>query len=140
MKKIHLFLLVVLTCLCCSKDKVTNTNRFIPNYNFTYEIDLNLPQFANLKFPSNSVLITDANIGANGIIVFNTGSSYNAFDANCPNQYISECSRMYIKSISAVCPCDKAEYDLFSGTSAGKEYPMKFYRVESQSNIIRISN
>jgi hypothetical protein len=27
--------------------------------------------------------------GARGIIVFNTGSGYNAFDAACPNQAIS---------------------------------------------------
>jgi nitrite reductase/ring-hydroxylating ferredoxin subunit len=67
------------------------------------------------------------NIGARGVIVFNTGSGYNAFDAACPNQAISTCSTMTINGINAVCGCDNATYNLFTRQS-NLQYPMKQYR------------
>lgn len=124
----------------CSDNNINNTNPYIPNYPINYVIDLNLPQFSQLQFASNAKLITDLNVGANGIIVFNNGSGYNAFDANCPNQYISDCSQMFLKGIKAVCPCDNLEYDLFTGTSAGQPLPLKAYRTEVRGNTIIITN
>lgn len=140
LKKNFLLLIVSLFFLGCSKDKINYQNPYIPNYPVNYVIDLNLPQFSQLQFASNAKLITDLNVGANGIIVFNTGSGYTAFDANCPNQYISDCSQMYLKGIKAVCPCDELEYDLFTGSNAGQPLSMKPYRVEIQGNLILIRN
>ncbi len=140
MKKYSYYLFILFTLMACQKDNIQNNNPFIPNYSFTYTIDLSLPQYDNLKYPSNAMLITGSNVGANGLIVMNTGSTYVAFDANCPNQYITDCSRMTVKSIVAKCPCDNLEYDLFTGTSAGQKYSMKAYRVEAQANLIRIYN
>ena len=137
---LRLFFLLMLT-ISCSKDNVTkNNNPYIPNYAVNFTIDLNLPMYDNLKYPSNGLLINDANVGASGVIVFNTGTGYTAFDATCPNQSFTDCSKMYVKGIMAVCPCDSKEYDLFTGTSSGMKYPLKAYRVEVNANIIRVYN
>ncbi len=140
MKKIFLIALVLFSTTNCSKDKINNANPYIPNYSFVFDINLDLPEFNELKFPSNAKLITYPGVGANGIIVFNTGSGYTAFDANCPNHYLSDCSRMVLKGILAKCPCDDLEYDLYSGTKAGQPYTMKAYRVEVTGNNIRVFN
>jgi len=122
----------------CSNDSPNNNNPYLPIYQVNTEINLNLPQYSDLKFVSNAVYI--ANQGVRGIIVFNMGSGYNAFDAACPNQALSSCSTMTIKGINAICACDNAEYSLFSGQSKGKQYPLRQYRVEVNGNVLRVFN
>ncbi len=139
MKK-YIFLLVIPLLFCCEKDSVQKNNPFLPNYNVNYDVNMNLPTFNNLNFPGNGVLITTAGVGIRGIFVFNSGSGYVAFDAACPNQTLSDCSSMVLNGINAKCPCDDAEYSLFTGQSTGKPYPMKQYRTEVNGNIIRIYN
>ncbi len=145
MKKILVLLLTIPVLSCCNDSNFNNNNPYIPNYSVNLEINLNLPQFSNLKFVSNAVYVADQ--GARGIIVFNnSGNTFAAFDAACPNQALSSCSTMTIKGGTiAVCACDNAEYSLFSGQCIGtkcegKQYPMKQYRVEVNGNIIRVYN
>jgi nitrite reductase/ring-hydroxylating ferredoxin subunit len=138
MKK-YFFLVIFFPLLFgCSTNSPTNNNPYLPIYQVNLEINLNLPQYSDLKFVSNAVYIP--NQGVRGIIVFNMGSGYNAFDAACPNQALSSCSTMTIKGINAVCACDNAEYGLFSGQSTGKQYPMRQYRVEVNGNVLRVFN
>ncbi|HSD06279.1 hypothetical protein [Flavobacterium sp.] len=103
---------------------------------------MNLPLYSKLRSASNAVYYADA--GVKGIIVFNTGSGYNAFDAACPNQELSSCSTMTINGINAVCPCDSKEYLLFTGqplkSDATTTYPMKQYRVQVNGDVIHIYN
>ena len=115
-----------------------NTNPYLPNYTFTVDININLPSYSNLKFPSNGIYYSA--VGARGIIIFNTGSGYNAFDAACPNQSLGSCSTMTINGINAICSCDNAEYSLFTGQSPGKQYPLKQYRVEVNGSLLRVYN
>jgi len=126
-----------ITFLGCSDSGFNNKNPYLPNYSFTINIDTNLPLYSNLKFVSNAVYISGQ--GVRGVIVFNTGSGYNAFDAACPNQALGSCSTMTIKGINAVCPCDSKEYSLFTG-QGGLQYPLKQYRVEANGNMIRVYN
>lgn len=121
----------------CNDTGFNNKNPYIPNYSFTINIDTNLPLYSNLKFVSNAVFISGQ--GARGVIVFNTGSGYNAFDAACPNQTLGACSTMTISGINAICPCDSKEYSLFTG-QGGLQYPLKQYRVEANGNMIRVYN
>ena len=137
MKKYILLSIASFFVLGCSNNENSNSNPYIPNYNFTVELNTNLPTYSTLKYPSNSIYYSDA--GARGIIVFNTGSGYNAFDAACPNQELSTCSTMTVKGINAICACDSKEYSLFTGLGDMK-YPMKQYRVEVNANIIRVYN
>lgn len=137
MKKYLLLSIIIPFFFSCSDSDFNNTNPFIPNYSFTLDINLNLPQYSNLKFVSNAVFIPG--IAARGVIVFNTGSGYNAFDAACPNQTISACSTMTINGINAVCGCDNSEYSLFTGQGQ-LQYPMKQYRVQVNGNVLRVYN
>jgi nitrite reductase/ring-hydroxylating ferredoxin subunit len=135
-KSVWLFVLF-LAFISCSDNGPVNTNPFIPNYTFTVDINMNLPSYSKLLYPSNAVYY--AGKGVKGLIIFNTGSGYNAFDAACPNQTPSTCSPMTIDGIDAVCSCDNKTYSLFSGQGS-LQYPMKQYRVEVNGNVLRIYN
>ena len=135
-KSVWLFVLF-LVFISCSDNGPVNTNPFIPNYTFTVDINMNLPSYSKLLYPSNAVYY--AGKGVKGLIIFNTGSGYNAFDAACPNQTPSTCSPMTIDGIDAVCSCDTKTYSLFSGQGS-LQYPMKQYRVEVNGYVLRIYN
>jgi len=142
MKKIIALLLIGIAISACSDSKINNRNPYIPNYSFSVEINMNLPLYSDLQYTGNGKLITLNGAGANGIIVFNAGAgSFRAYDASCPNQYASSCSRLVVEGINAVCPCDDVMYSLFTGLAdADVEYPMKPYRVQVTGNIIRVYN
>ena len=139
MKKYFLLLIAFPMLFSCSTNSTNNNNPNLPNYSVNLDINMNLPQYSNLKFMSNAVYISGQ--GVRGIIVFNnSGTTYNAFDAACPNQALSSCSTMTVNGIYAVCACDNAEYSLFSGQSTGKQYPLKQYRVEVNGNLLHVFN
>lgn len=137
MKKIGLLILFVSLLFSCSDNDINNKNPYIPNYTVNFTIDMNLPAYSNLKYVSNGVIISG--YGAKGVIIFNAGGGYNAFDAACPNQALTSCTAMTISGINAVCSCDDAEYSLFTGLG-GKEYPLKQYRVEVSGTVIHVYN
>lgn len=140
MKKTLILTFGILFLFSCSKDSIKNKNPYIPEYSFSIDINTNLPSYSNLKYVSNPVLITQVGIGVKGIIVMKVSDTdYRAFEANCPNQYPNECSRMTIKGINAICPCDNLEYSLFTGIGEGS-YTMKPYRVQVNGTIIRVYN
>ncbi|MDA6071202.1 hypothetical protein NJT12_16415 [Flavobacterium sp. AC] len=137
MKKFWLLTLFISVLFSCSDNNLSNKNPNIPSYPVNLSIDMNLPAYSNLKFVSNGIIIP--NYGAKGIIIFNAGSGYNAFDAACPNQAVNSCVAMTINGINALCSCDKSEYSLFTGLG-GKEYPLKQYRVEVSGTVIHVYN
>lgn len=137
MKKSILLLLIATVFLGCSNSDFNNKNPYLPSYTFTVDINMNLPAYSNLQYPSNAVYYSS--VGVKGIYIFNTGSGYNAFDAACPNQALSSCSTMTLKGINIICPCDNTEYSLFTG-QGGKQYPLKQYRVEVNGNVLRVYN
>lgn len=140
MKKIVLLLFLVSIISACDKDDVRNQNPYLPDYNFSIDISLDLPLYSQLNFPSNPVRVFQTGIGINGIIVMNTGSGFAAWEVTCPNQPITECSILEINGINAVCPCDNVEYSLFNGQGAA-QYPLKQYRVQViNPSIIRVYN
>ena len=142
MKK-YLILFIALPLLyCCSSDSISNNNKYLPGYNFTFEIDMALPSYTNLQYTANPIRITTQGIGINGIIVMNTGSGYTAFENSCPNQELSSCSVLTLNGINAKCPCDGVEYSLFTGqASTDVKYPLKSYRVQIISpTVIRVYN
>lgn len=139
MKKYILLLISSLFLLGCSNNENSNKNPYIPNYTFSQDFNLNLPLNSNLKSPGSGIYY--ANAGVKGLIIFNNGNGYNAFDAACPNQELSSCSTMTIKGINAVCACDDKEYNLFTGqATTTATYPMKQYRVEVKGDNIRVYN
>lgn len=140
MKKYILFTFL-LVFMGCDKDNFSNNNPYLPNYSFAYNINMSLPQYSSLQFPSNAVYVNAGNTGIRGIFVFNTGGGYVAFDAACPNQALTSCSTMTLNGINVICPCDNVSYSLFSGQAQGMQYPMKQYRVEQLDNFnLRVYN
>lgn len=136
-----LILILFISITSCESDSTRVRNPFVPNYPFSITINMELPMYSQLMYPSNAVLVTIGGVGANGIIIFNAGGNYRAYEANCPNQYISDCSRLEIEGITAVCPCDELEYSLFTGLPMGEgDYAMIPYRIEQHGNTLRISN
>ena len=132
--------LLLSIALGCSKDRVNNNNPYLANLSFSIQVNLNLPLYSNLQFAGNSVKVNEINVGNRGIIVFNTGSGYVAFDGACPNQALATCSTLTLNSSTATCPCDDAVYSLFNGQAPGKQYPLKQYRAELSGNTIIVSN
>lgn len=137
MKKIWFLILFISLLFSCSDNDINNKNPYIPNYSVNFTIDMSFALYSNLKYMSNGIIIS--NQGAKGVIIFNTGSGYNAFDAACPNQALTSCTAMTINGINAVCSCDEAEYSLFTGLGK-KEYPLKQYRVEVSGTVIHVYN
>lgn len=141
MKKFAFILLAITILISCEKDRVNRRNPYVPNYAVNLELNLNLPLYSNLQYANNYMIVDTGNSGLNGVIVFNNGTSIVAWDATCPNQIPSSCSRMTVEPPHAICPCDDVKYSLYLGTpNADLEYPMKAYRVERAGNIVRITN
>lgn len=132
-------MLTLVWLLSCDSGSFNNNNPNIPNSSFSIDFNLNLPSNSNLQFASNHIV--DYSVGARGIVVFNTGSSYVAFDLACPNQPFDSCTDpMEIEGIEAICNCDDTTYNLFTAQSQGQEYPMKQYRVELNGNVLTVFN
>jgi len=141
LNKIFVVLVISMLFITCDDGRSRERNPNVPLYNFTIEINIDLPQYNSLLYPSNAVLINSVGAGTNGIIVFNAGGNYRAYEANCPDQTLITCSQLQINGIRAICPCDELEYNLFTGlpTTQG-DYAMIPYRIEQIGNILRIWN
>ncbi|MEH6534910.1 MAG: hypothetical protein V7719_00850 [Psychroserpens sp.] len=142
MKKILIVLSLVFLTNCGDDDNINNCN-FLLNVGVNATLNLNLPEFSQLMFTSNSVYVS--NQGGNvGIIVTNVGNSnYRAWDAADPNHVPSACSLLQIDGANAICGCtDQNEYSLFTGQAIGDPLPcgLKEYRVTVSGSNIVISN
>jgi nitrite reductase/ring-hydroxylating ferredoxin subunit len=139
MKKVLILLAIFPFLFGCDSGKINYNNPNIPNYPVNLSLNLSVPPNSNLQFPSNSVV--NYSQGARGIVIFNAGNSYVAYDLACPNQPYSSCtSPMTITGIEAKCSCDNTVYNLFSGQSPGQPYAMKPYHVEIVGGNIIVYN
>ncbi|MCF6131598.1 hypothetical protein [Flavobacterium wongokense] len=143
MKKILVLLAFMPFIFGCDTGTLNYNNPNIPNYPVNLLINMGLPQYSNLQFPGYN--IKDYSQGARGIVIFNTGSGYNAFDLACPNQAFNICTTPLSiaspSSIEAKCNCDSSEnpYSLYTGQN-GLQYPLKPYRVQVNGNNLIITN
>ncbi|HEY0092471.1 MAG TPA: hypothetical protein VGB43_08295 [Flavobacterium sp.] len=138
MKKYLLLLLIIPFLSGCEKENYNNNNPFIPNYSFSEVIDPSLPAYSQLQYSGNGIYYGSG--GARGLLVFNTGSGYTAFDAACPNKSSSPCAILTLNGINGVCQCNEEAYSLFSGQCPGQKYPLKPYRVEIVGGAVRVYN
>lgn len=140
MKTYLLLLLTTALCLGCDEGSFNNNNPYIPSIGFSRSFDLNLPSYSQLQFPGNSIYYGGADAGVLGIIIFNSGSGYRAYDGACPNQELAPCSRLNVSGSAAICPCDNATYNLFTGQAPGLPYPLKPYRITVAGSVITVFN
>lgn len=145
MKKcLILFALIGLIASCKSDDN--GTNRDNPNLTdpiVNINLNLDLPQFNPLKFPGESVIITQQ--GIRGVVIYNVNNNlYTAFELSDPNHPPNSCSRMEIEGIVATCPCDSDSnsYDIVTGQHQNdtEAFPMQQYRVERTGNSVTVTN
>tara|TARA_B100001109_G_scaffold249298_1_gene241069 strand:+ start:3918 stop:4349 length:432 start_codon:yes stop_codon:yes gene_type:complete len=135
------FIIGLLLISSCAKNNIDNRCNYLLNLDIYYEINLNLPQYSELNFISNSVYIP--NVGNGGIIVVNSGSGYLAWDAADPNRTNLPCSVLTISGLEATSNCaEQNTYSLITGQSIGVALTcsLKPYRVESSGNILIISS
>ncbi len=142
MKAVKFYFIIGLLLISgCAKNNIDNRCNYLLNLDIYYEINLNLPQYSELNFISNSVYIP--NVGNGGIIVVNSGSGYLAWDAADPNRTNLPCSVLTISGLEATSSCaEQNTYSLITGQSIGVALTcsLKPYRVESSGNILIISS
>ena len=141
MKNLLLALILLPFITGCSKDKVRNTNPYLPDYSFSLTINTNLASYSKLNFNMQPLYINDGTSGIKGIIVMKVSDTdFRAWEASCPNQYPSDCSTLVISGLNAKCNCDNLEYSLFTGVGSS-QYAMKPYKVEVFSTTsLRVYN
>lgn len=142
MKRFFALLVLFLLISSCSSGDNNPRNPYLLEVNVQLTLDMNLPQYSPLQFPSNPVYI--ANQGNGGIIVMKTGvGAYRAFDASDPNHVPSSCSSLQIDGVEAVCGCEDANtYSLLTGlpTTDGLPYALLAYRVTQNGSMLFVSN
>ena len=142
MKAVKFYFIIGLLLISgCAKNNIDNRCNYLLNLDIYYEINLNLPQYSELNFISNSVYIP--NVGNGGIIVVNSGSGYLAWDAADPNRTNLPCSVLTISGLEATSNCaEQNTYSLITGQSidVALTCSLKPYRVESSGNILIISS
>ncbi len=135
-----LSLLLLMTCKKSDDDAINNCN-FLQNIGVNRTISLNLPQYSQLQFSTESVYI--ANEGNAGIYVVNVGGNFRAFDAADPNHAPNACSFLNKNGTIVTCNCDdENQYNLLTGTATGEQLPCALheYRVTANGNELTISN
>ena len=142
MKEIKFYFIIILILInsCAKNINDSNCNNFL-NLDVFYEVNLNLPQYSQLNFISNSVYIP--NVGNGGIIVTNSGSGFLAWDAADPNHVNVPCAVLSISGLEATSSCAQQNtYSLITGQSLGVALPctLKPYRIEESGNILLITS
>ena len=136
-----LLLLIFFGTFSCSKNQINN-NPYLQDISFEKVINLNLPQYDNLKYSGGSIYLPSG--GIKGLLLFNINEQIMAWEASCPNQYPSSCSKMTINGVQSICSCEDFKYSLATGqilsNSEKESYPMKLYYSEKNGNSVRISN
>jgi hypothetical protein len=144
MKKFALIFSVFLVLFSCkSDDDNQNDNPFLFNPIVSLNLNLNLPQFNELRFPGSSVVINTQ--GVKGIVVYCINENfYTASDLSDPNHIPNDCSRMDLEGILLSCPCpeDTNVYDVVTGKHQANNslYPLQQYRAERTGDDLRIFN
>ena len=137
-------LLMIVLLFSCSKDNPNNNCNYLVDAGVDFTVNLNLPQFSGLEFPSNVVYVP--NQGNGGVFVINIGSGLRAWDAADPNHVFSNCSIMSRNGINVTCNCEDAnEYELYSGQPVGETdvvCGLKEYRVEAtgQADVFLVTD
>jgi len=142
----YITILALLLTTCSKSDDNQNRNPNIPDFQFDTGdlINTNLPQYSQLLFPGNHIIVNANGVGVNGIVLYSSGSTYSAFELSDPNHQLNTCSQLTVESAIATCNCDDGNsYNIinggqFEGTTG--QYGLVPYGVEVIGNIIRVFN
>lgn len=106
-------------------------------------INLNLPQYINLKMDKNYMYLNDG--GVRGIIVYNNGgSNYIAYERNCSYQPNSACAtvEVHVSTLYMLCPCCSSTFDLPTGYPTGgiAWRPLRQYETSLNGSTLTITD
>tara|TARA_B100000427_G_C15441082_1_gene565205 strand:- start:552 stop:980 length:429 start_codon:yes stop_codon:yes gene_type:complete len=141
MNKLIFYSLIIFTFFSCSDLDPDPRCNYLLNIKVAHEVNLNLPQYNNLNFISNSVYIP--NIGNGGVIVTNSGTGFLAWDGADPNHNYSQCSILSVEGLEASCGCpDENKYSLITGQSIETQLicTLKTYRVEQNGSSLIVTS
>ena len=141
MKELISYSLIMFTFFSCADIEQDPKCKYLLDIEVAHEINLNLPQYNDLNFISNSVYIP--NIGNGGVIITNSGTGFLAWDAADPNHTYSQCSILSIEGLEASCNCpDENQYSLITGQSIKTQLncSLKTYRVEQNGSSLLVTS
>jgi len=130
-------MLLLVSC----KDDYNDGNSYLPNVKVDFTINLLLPEGNDLLTSGYKIF---SNKGIRGVIVFNNGLDYTAFDLACPHIPLQNCSTMsfsqtdlYIK-----CPCDDEKFSKIDGFPQNSEIKQsaRSYIVSKNGNTLFVRN
>ena len=76
-----LFTLLTILNNSCQKNNL-DRNPYLQEFEFEYSVNLNLPQYDNIKYAGGNILIPQT--GIKGVYLFNlSGNSFFAWEASC---------------------------------------------------------
>ncbi len=131
------FILILYSC----EDDFENKNSFLPNIPVDFTVNLNLPEGNSLRVYGYEIY---KNKGIRGVIIFNDGLSYHAFDLACPHISLQDCSTMTFNQTDLYlkCPCDNEEFSRIDGAPKNNNilYAAKSYFVIRNGDILHIKN
>ncbi|GLU43513.1 hypothetical protein [Allomuricauda sp. NBRC 101325] len=137
---------ILLLILACSSDN-SNRNPYLQEVSFRFEINLNLPLYANLNSIGNPIYVGNSGVGTRGAFVIKSSlNTFYAFEASCPNHAPNNCSTMTLDGQNVVCDCEGYNYSLFTGQQldrpddGNRYYDLLFYNTTISGNTVIISN
>ncbi len=119
----------------------------IPNVYVNFDLNLNLPQYADLNHPGGYVLIN--NEGYHGIIIYhNLNDEFIALERTCTYQPQNPCSVIYVDSSGIMLRCGlkdgdccDSRFDMEGQVLQGPAtWPLKRYLVSRNGDILNISS
>lgn len=133
----------------CTKVK----NDVIPDVYVNFTLDINDPEFVSLTAIGSDTVDAHTNnwgtgaagFNGNGIIIYNGGDAFYAFDRTCPHDYEDNGLSVKVKIDFTIATCPKCGtvYSLSaSGTPASGvgRYPLKNYRTSFDGRFLRVWN
>jgi nitrite reductase/ring-hydroxylating ferredoxin subunit len=138
--KIKHFYLIVLLLLTYSCEKTDPFQIPAVPINFTINVQSDV-QYYGLRIAGNSMEISAQSVGVNtlgydnnGVIVFNNGDEYYAFDRTCPHDFPQSVAIEGDNGSSATCPSCGSVYIFtvggFPAAESPSQYPLKEYKTE----------
>lgn len=124
----------------CAADDYLDENIYLPYAPVNIDINLNDPYYRILKEYEGAVFIDDGYSGVLGVIVFNSGSGYRAYEAACPNHTVTDCSLLQFDGNLVYCVCEDADFSMHTGRALYGWTRLVEYRVTSYRNTLSIRN
>jgi len=139
--KLLLYLLLFIPLLGCENQA---PNDILPDTQVNVTIDLNLPSYQNLLIHGGWAFTPTTGYGIKGILIYNQGGNYIAYERACPHLEIATCSAMTFDGLYLKCTCDNSLFNIFTGgnsETAGITYSAREYHVQALSaSMLRITN